>query len=379
MKKIIAISIFIFITSLLLVKGALAQTINVEVSGNGEGSQNTTNVTVQQDTIITQNNQSDIANNVSVNTNTGSNNASENSGNSQINTGDSNTNLGISNQANNSVVNLGDCNQCQNNINIENSGNGANSQNSINTDITNQTEISVLNDAKIINDVNVNGNTGWNEASRNNGDVVIKTGDIFVKGNLGNKANYSEIIVDPWTGQKIKILNTSNGSNSINDLNVSILESLNITKIDREVIENLIDVILNTGGNIANGNNGSVSIETGDINVDFSVVNDVNKDFIKVECCKEKPPEGGPPPEPPISPPPQPAAPPPAQPGPSAPGPSEAGPGPSGPGQVLALAALPVTGPSNFLFLVLFWLVLFASGVFLRYRGERSPPVFSSL
>jgi len=375
MKKISAIFIFIFVTFLLAAKVAFAQTINVEVSGNGDGSQNTTNVAVQQETIVNQTNQSDITNDVSINTNTGSNNASENSGASQIATGDSNTNVGIANQANNSVANLGNCNQCQNNVNIQNSNNGANSQNTVNAEIGNATAISVLNDARITNNINVSGNTGYNQALRNNGNVSIQSGKIIVNGNLENKANYSEIVVDPRSGQKLTVVNSSNGSNSVNDLNVAISQSLNITKIDREVIENLIDIILNTGGNIADGNNGAISIETGDIDINFSVVNEGNKDFIKVECCKVTPSEGGLPPEPPISPSQQPIVPPPAQPSPSAAGPSEAGPtGPSGPGQVLGLAALPVTGPSNFLVLILFWFVLFASGVFLRYRGERSPP-----
>jgi hypothetical protein len=377
MKKIIAVSCFVFITLFLLTKGVLAQTISVEVSGNGNNSQNVTNVTVQEETVINQTNQSNITNDVSVNTNTGSNNASANTGQeTQIATGDSNTNLDIQNQANLSAVNLSGCDQCQNNVNIQIGGNGESSQNSINANITNQTEINVLNDAEITNKVNINGNTGLNEASKNNGDVAIKTGDISVRGSLENRANYSEIIVDPWSGQKVIVINSSNGANSVNDLNISILQSLNITKIDREVIENLIDIILNTGGNIASDNNGSVSIETGDIDVDFSVVNDVNKDYIKIECCKE-PPEGGPVPEEPPIPPQPPVVPPPVQPGPFQPGPSEAGPaGPQAPGQVLGLAHLPVTGPASFLFLVLLWLLLLAAGLFLRYRGERAPPKF---
>ncbi|HRN96032.1 MAG TPA: hypothetical protein PLD54_01130, partial [Candidatus Levybacteria bacterium] len=49
---------------------------------------------------------------------------------------------------------------------------------------------------------------------------------------------------------------------------------------------------LNTGGNSANGNIGDVAILTGDVKSTITITNEVNSNYVEIDCgCKEKPEE----------------------------------------------------------------------------------------
>lgn len=367
MRKIILGIFASFVSFLFLFVGQVSADVTVEVDGNGTSSQNSVNLDVQQQTTITSNNQANIQNEVNSQANTGANTASNNtSGDTSIQTGNTNQTVSIANQANSSTVNTSGCGGCASqNVNVQVSGNGSDSQNSTNVDVRNETTINATNNANIVNIVNVGANTGNNASSNNNGGVTIQTGNILIRGSIENKANKTEIIIDPTNGT-ITVINSSNGANSVNVIDISILESLNITKLDEATIENLVEILANTGGNLANNNTDPVLIQTGDIDIEFGIINEVNKDKIAIGQPVFPPPS----PEQPQA---QPAAPAPAQPGPSAPG--EAG--PAGPGPSVLAAQLPVTGPQHFLFLVLFWLVVLAAGISLRRLSERGPPSFS--
>lgn len=368
MKKILLGLFSSFVLLFTFAVGFASAEVTVEIDGNGTSSQNTANVNVTQTTTITSTNEANIQNDVNSQANTGDNSASNNtSGNTAIQTGNTSQNVTISNQANSSTVNTSGCGCAGQDVNIQVSGNGSNSENTINSDVKNETTINATNNANITNNVYVGANTGNNSAQNNNGDVKISTGDIVIRGSIENRGNKIEIIIDPQNGT-ITIINSSNGANSVNTIDISVLNSLNITKIDEATINNLVGILANTGGNTANGNNGSVLIKTGDIDIEFGIINEVNEDKIAV---------GQPvfPPEEPSAPEPQPVAPAPSQPGPAEPRPAGP-PGPTAPGEVLA-AQLPVTGPEHFLFLILFWLAILAAGISLRRLSERGPPSFS--
>lgn len=364
MKKIILGIVASFVSFAFLFIGQASAEVTVEVDGNGTSSTNSVNLSVEQQTTINSTNQANIQNNVDSQANTGNNSASNNtSANTTVQTGDANQNISVSNQANSSTVNTSGCGCAGQDINVQVSGNGSDSQNTTNVDVKNETTINATNNANIINTVYVGANTGNNSAQNNNGDVTIATGNIVIRGLIENKANKTEIIIDPQNGT-ITIINSSNGANSVNTIDISVLNSLNITKIDEATINNLVNILANTGGNYAGGNNGSVLIQTGDIDIEFGIINEVNENKIAVGLPVFPPPA-------PEAPQPQPAV---AAHAPSAPGPAEAGPGEVAPAPSVLAAQLPVTGPEHFLFLILFWFAILAAGISLRRLSERGPP-----
>jgi len=351
-----------------------AQTVDVEISGNGAGSDNQANVEVKNETSVQSTNTADVANNVDLNSNTGGNTANANTGDqTQIQTGDATENLTIENNVNSQSLDLSSCGDCQSDLNVEVSGNGADSQNSVNTQIENSTNIIVENQAWVQNNVSVSANTGRNEASQNSGAVEISTGNISVDGAVINRVNISSVRVDPQGNNgNIEIKNIQNGANSVNDINVKIENEVNIEKINFAVVENDIDIQANTGENIANENLGDIEISTGNIDIDFEIINDpVNADIVFVDpCCSVDP---SIPPEDVITPPPgQVAA---AEVSPSSSSSSSEG----SSGAALGIASLPNTGPSSFLILTLGWLLLYLCGRKLQIVAAKQERKFRRL
>lgn len=376
MKRFRQILSILFLVLLLAATPVVrAQTIDVEVSGNGTGSDNQANVEVKNETVVQSTNTADVANNVDVNTNTGGNTANANTGSqTQIQTGDSTTSLTIENNINSQNLDLSSCGGCQPDLNVEVSGNGADSQNSVNTQIENSTSIVIENQAWIQNSVNIDANTGRNEASQNSGAVRISTGDISIDGGIKNRVNVSSVRVDPQGNNgNILIKNSQNGANSVNDVNVKIENEVNIEKFNFTVVENDVDIQTNTGENIANENLGDVEISTGNIDIDFEIINDpINADVVFVDpgCCSVNPPT---PPEDVITPPPgQVAA---AEVSPSSSSSSSDG----SSGAALGIASLPNTGPSSFLILTAGWLLLYLCGRKLQMVAAKQERKFRRL
>lgn len=101
------LSLFIF-SSL-----SFAETI-IDVSGNGAGSTNSTNVSGQNSSTTNQSNTSNVNNNVNVNCNTGGNSNNNNSGgSSSTTTGDCSANVNIQNNLNSNQANV-PCSNCPN-------------------------------------------------------------------------------------------------------------------------------------------------------------------------------------------------------------------------------------------------------------------------
>lgn len=367
--KVLIIAAVQIVFGLLLVHSVAAQTISVEVSDNGEGSSNATNVAVTNETNIQSQNTAQVANAVNSSANTGGNNANTNSGDAQIKTGNITQAVDTDNNLNTNNINIADCKTCSANLEIKNSENGANSQNTVNTEISNTVNVLAVNDARITNNVAGISNSGKNEANDNVGNVKIDTGDVKVAGRISNLANRT-VISDPSGDPDIKIINSANGTNSVNDVNIQISNILNFEKIDIWQLENNLVWTADSGGNSCVGNVGDCEIATGDVDINFNVANAGNFDFVFIGAGKPPTivgPEPGVPGQPTT--PSQPSAPSPAGP--------TLSPGPSpGPSQVLAvLAQLPVTGPVGIIWLFVFWISLFLTGVVLRKLGNRSPPI----
>ncbi len=159
-------------------------------------------------------------------------------------------------------------------------GNGDGSTSSINVGSSSNTNVEQNNTAQVTNNVEVNANTGGNSASENsNGDTSITTGDITSNVDIVNAGiNQSEVSVGCCENSDSNITISGNGSGSNNSVNYQVnsgRESANtsVTVNNTANIVNSINGRANTGYNTANENNGNVSIKTGGIYVEDTIIN----------------------------------------------------------------------------------------------------------
>lgn len=270
----------------------------LEISVTGNGSESVNEVAVQTSTItsVQQSNEANVSNNVATDANTGGNTASGNTGGSTaIDTGNITENVSVETAANASSVETPCCAQ---ESSAEISGNGADSQNSINVSQTSQTNVTLEQTANVTNKVEGKANTGENTANDNNGNVSIATGDIRVSGGIENGPINVYNVSAPAGGDGFSIKISDNGAGSQNNISLNIFDPTNVFINSYADIENFVNWDLNTGGNVANGNNGDVTIRTGDIFFDFFIKNGpINVGGVWIPCCL--PPVPPPPPPPP--------------------------------------------------------------------------------
>lgn len=161
--------------------------------------------------------------------------------------------------------------------------NGSGSTNEVNIEVETETSVTQTNDANIQNSVTEDLNTGGNVASDNtDGDVNIQTGDINSESSISNELNNSYVETEACCATTdVKI--SGNGADSQNSVNLNQNTNTNINVANNAQITNSINGTANTGGNKANNNtNESVSIDTGNINVQNEIVNDpVNTSFVQ--------------------------------------------------------------------------------------------------
>lgn len=377
---ILGISLFALILS---AGPAYAQ--ELVISGNGSSSDSQVQVSLNAQTTVEQSNQANVTNDVNVAADTGNNSASSNTAtDTSINTGNINSDTSIQNSANTSNVSL-DCCPNQSGLNVNISDNGTNSDNSVDLSLSNNTNINVYQDAYINNIVNGSANTGTNSANDNTGaDVSITTGNINVSDQIKNVGINNATVSAPQGVFDLAVKISGNGSDSNNSVSLSLSNILQINVNNISNILNNSSWVLNTGGNSANGNTGgSVSIVTGDINVNTNIVNDgINSNEVIIACCDSivvdpgddpfDPADGDDPVGGPI---------------PSLPSTSKSdqtqssapGPGFSSAGGVLAQAIgaagqiLPATGSFWTIILTLAALIMFLSGLYLRRHPGRDP------
>ena len=267
--------------------GVALATLDVEISGNGANSDNTTNVTVQNQTQVTQNNTANITNNVDVSADTGKNDANKNTGGDvDITTGNATTTVGVSNTANSNVADVNEC--CVGDLNVKISGNGAKSDNDANVRVANRTWVDQNNYAKIKNDVDVDSDTGKNDANGNTGgSVSITTGNSSSDVAVSNTANKNVATVGNGSGGgTLSVVISGNGWNSDNTANVAVRSQTGVRQYNTARITNDVDVDADTGKNDANHNTGGdVEISTGNADADVDVSNLANFNFADVDSC----------------------------------------------------------------------------------------------
>ena len=371
-KKILATCLSFIFVGFLFNSSATAEEITISISGNGGGSDNSAQVTTNTTTTVTQTNNADINNDVSGSADTGSNQTSSNNGDASITTGDATSTTSINNQGIN--ANIAENCDCPggSSMSLSISGNGSGSINDIDLTSGNNTNAYQSNSAQITNNVVNSPRTGYNTANNNNGDVAIITGDAWAETLIKNKnINFSSAVLGNFDNS-LSVLISGNADGSINLVKLLFDNSINSESRNFSVIFNNVTNSANTGGNVANSNNGAVLIATGDAVSVVNIANEnINGSFAELCGCKITPP---------VIPPPgggDPIIPPPVN------SPSNGGNGGStsiqnAAGQVLGAAIgtiLPATGGYFLLLMTIFCLTLFLVGGYLRFGSGISPPI----
>lgn len=169
---------------------------NIKISGNGSGSTNGVNYSNNNNTSVTVNNNANIYNSIKGYANTGYNTANKNNGSVSIDTGDITVSDTIKNQSINIAATQANAGT-GGSVYITVAGNGAGSENVVAVEQESVVEVEVNNSANIVNESNWELNTGGNTASKNNGEVAIKTGDIVYTTTIENTdINTSIVDVD---------------------------------------------------------------------------------------------------------------------------------------------------------------------------------------
>lgn len=165
--------------------------LDINVSGNGENSQNSVIAEVTSVSNVNVSQSASVQTLVSVQANTGDNRANNNGGNVFIRTGNIYGQGNLVNSINYTSINFGNGNW---DILISTKKNGANSVNSIVTNFINDLLITKTDVADVKNQIYADLNTGGNLVLGNLNDVFIKTGDVQFAFNVVNDpVNYETI------------------------------------------------------------------------------------------------------------------------------------------------------------------------------------------
>jgi len=288
--------------------------------GNAAGSGNSGSATIVNEDNTTQTNSANVTNNLNQASISGRNSASDNVGDTSIETGDSNTSGTIINSINTNLegISLAEFNiigdymgnyvldfesgcisGCGGDIVVANTGNGNGSDNIASVDTINNDSSFQTNDAEIENNMTLVANSGNNKTNDNTrSNTSIDTGDANVSASVLNLVNtniaggivYSVVnifgdlvgdIIFPETdnccGDDVYATNSENSGGSTNVTDVDITNSDDTFQFNNVELENNLILEANTGKNVLTDNTqGSGYIETGNVEIEGSVVNVAN-------------------------------------------------------------------------------------------------------
>lgn len=168
---------------------------------------------------------------------------------------------------------------------IEIMGNGAGSDNDVTVDTIHTNTVVQTNVSDVDNDVTVDANTGRNDANRNTGgDVEIDTGDVEANVEIVNSlnSNSADVASCDCDGE-LDVLIEGNGADSINTVDHTSTSDTIVGQINDTTVDNVVDVVANTGRNDANRNTGGdVEISTGDVDSEIVIVNSAGTNSARV-------------------------------------------------------------------------------------------------
>lgn len=258
--------------------------VDIEIVNNGPDSNNTVNFTSNNTQTVAQNNTANINNNINSSASSGNNTADKNNANVTINTGDVQTNTTVNNVVNSNKAVLACCTNNDVTVNLDH--NGPDSHNKATLNLNTNTSVLQNNAAYVNNSVNTTGDSGKNQANKNNGNTTILSGDVNVGVNVSTKANanIAKIGGNGENSGSVSILVKNNGPDSDNNVTLKVLKNNLVQQLNKADVNNYINATGNSGGNKADKNNGNVWLETHDANVKVGVDNLVNFNWASIDC-----------------------------------------------------------------------------------------------
>lgn len=252
--------------------------INADNSHTGSDSTNTIDVNIDRTQQTQVHNQANVKTTLNANIDTGSNKANHNTNGAGIKTGDSLLALHSRAVANLTGITLDPALGLS--ITGLNDTTGANSENIIRARLNDQRIIDITNLANVSTIFGALTNTGNNEASGNTIGGNITTGDAAADVGIHNLINQVLLALGAG-GNDVAIdadfMNRLTGALSHNTNDLTATRDVLTTILNRGLVANLIDLLLNTGGNKANDNTVGGNIATGDPCVTGSIDNQINK------------------------------------------------------------------------------------------------------
>lgn len=130
-------------------------------------------------------------------------------------------------------------------------------------------------------DLNLDGDewvSSGGNSSGNVGDTSINTGDATANGTIINSANQTSIS-SPCSVcvDDVSVNNSGNGSDSSNSAGVDVDSDSTVVVNNDADVDNNLDLVANSGSNVASYNVGDSEIETGDANVSGVVITSANE------------------------------------------------------------------------------------------------------
>lgn len=267
-------------SSLLAATGGQAPTVTVDASNavTGAESTNEVEVDVNRRQEVSIDNQADINTLLEANIETGGNKANRNTLGGGIETGDGLLVLHSRAVANLTGVVMDPVAGLI--VNGLNDTTGFESQNKIKVRLNEERLLTIDNEANVSTIFWALANTGNNEASQNTTGGSILTGMIDANVGIGNLVNQI-MLAAGWDENdrqiETQLTNLLTGAASENENDVEAFYDLLAEVANQGVIDNIVDLILNTGGNETNKNTGGGEILTGAGCVDGSIGNEVNE------------------------------------------------------------------------------------------------------
>ncbi len=266
---------------------------DVEILGNGAGSQNNVNQTTNNNTTVSQTNTAVVSNVVTTNSNSGGNNANFNTGgDTTVVSGAAKSNATVTTAVNANQAQVTPCNCVAGTGNsTEISGNGAGSFNNANSTQNNNTALGQGNNAVVTNLVNGNANSGNNGANFNTGGTTtVVSGPAESNVSVLNAANANVASVGAaagvGTGVGTSALITGNGAGSQNNINLTKNNNVFANQGNSAILTNIVTSNANSGGNNANFNTGgTTAVIAGPATANAAVTNLANFNNADLSGC----------------------------------------------------------------------------------------------
>jgi len=262
----------------------------INITGNGEASNNSTGVSNTNTTTVLQSNTANVTNSISSNADSGGNKTVSNTGGDvTVQTGAASTSTNVENTLNSNFAQVSCC-SANNNTSVLVGGNGEKSDNSVGLSTANTTQVTQQNEANVVNSVDANASTGGNKANGNTGgDVMINSGPATSVVTVSTTANANAAVIgapaDGGAAGSLSAVIGGNGENSDNSIALESAKSAEIWQANAADVVNSVDSNAKSGGNKAESDTGGdVTIISGAAGAGVGVDNTVNFNSAELNC-----------------------------------------------------------------------------------------------